>query len=98
MWGQPARLRTGVLQAGVLNIMAQGTQEKVWAHRRSKTPFWGKARRGGVECHRNLPELSEGGAPLVQAMGGKKPLAQAMGNQVPLVWAMGSQATPVWLG
>ena len=55
----------------------------------------GERRR--VDCHRNLAAhagaltLSEGGAPWVQATGGKKPLAQATGDQALLVQATGGQ-------
>ena len=35
--------------------MAEGTQEKVWTHRRGKAPFLGRARGGGADCHRKLP-------------------------------------------
>ena len=40
--------------------------------------------------------LSEGGAPLLRAMGGKKPLAQAMADQALLVQAMGGRAPLGW--
>ena len=50
--------------------------------RRSKAPLLGRARGGGVDCHRNLPVHITGsqrwGAPLVQATVEEKPLAQAM--------------------
>ena len=35
--------------------MAEGTREKVWAHRRSKAPLLGRARGGGEDRHKNLP-------------------------------------------
>ena len=34
--------------------MAEGTQEEVWGSRRSKSPLLGRARGGGVDCHRNI--------------------------------------------
>ena len=48
------RWGSGVLQAGEWNTTAEGTQEKVWAYRRSKAPLLGRARGGGEDCHRNL--------------------------------------------
>ena len=35
--------------------MAEGTLEKVWAHRRSKVPLSGRVREGRADHHRNLP-------------------------------------------
>ena len=35
---------------------AEGTGEKVWAHRRSKTPLLGRVRGRGAAGQRNLPE------------------------------------------
>ena len=43
-----------VLWAGEWNAMAEGTQEKVWAHRRGKVPLLGRAREG-ADRHRKLP-------------------------------------------
>ena len=40
--------------------------------------------------------LSEGGAPIVKAMGGKKPLAWAMGEQALPVQPAGGWAHLVW--
>ena len=40
---------------GEWNARAEGTQEKVWAHRRSKAPLLGMVRAGGVDHHRNFP-------------------------------------------
>ena len=40
---------------GEWNAMAEGTREKVWAHRRSKVPLLGRVRAGGEDRHRNLP-------------------------------------------
>ena len=57
-------LESGELWAGVLNAKAEGTQEEVWAHGRSKAPLLGKVRGKGVDCHRNLPVL-------LQALGGQ---------------------------
>ena len=37
--------------------MAEGTWEKILTHRRGKVPLSGRARGGGVDCHRKLPEL-----------------------------------------
>ena len=42
-------------QAGEWNTVAEGTQEKIWAHRRSKVPLLGREGGGGVDLHRNLP-------------------------------------------
>ena len=64
------------------NATAEGTWEKVWTCRRSKTPLLGRARGRGVEGHRKLcteraqRRLSEGEAALAQAKGSKKPLAR----------------------
>ena len=53
----------------------------------------GDARGGGAAGHRNPRAhalgLSEGGAPLVQAMGGKKPLVLAIADWALLVQASG---------
>ena len=43
-----------VLWAGEWNTMVEGTQEKVWAHRRSKVPLLGRARGGREDHHMNL--------------------------------------------
>ena len=74
---------SGTLWAGEWNTTADGTREKVQACRRSKEPLLGRARRGGMDCHRKLPAaecahpsgLSEGRVALAQAVGGEKPLA-----------------------
>lgn len=60
----------------------------------------GERRRG--QCHRNLPVHAwafrgRGGAPLVQATGGKKTLALAMANGG-LLQATGGQAPPTAKG
>ena len=55
MWGQPEGLRSSVLRAGEWNSIAEGTRKKVWACKRSKVPLLGRVRRGGVDCHKNLP-------------------------------------------
>ena len=82
VWRQPEGLGSGVPQAGEQSTIAKGTQEEVWPHRRGKAPLLGRARGGGVDCHRNLPVHITGsqrwGAPLVQATVEEKPLAQAM--------------------
>ena len=41
VWGQPERLRSGVLQAGEWKAKAEGTWEKVWACRRTRHQCWG---------------------------------------------------------
>ena len=46
------RQGSSVLQAGEWNAMADGTLEKVWAHRGSKSPLLGRARGRGVDNHR----------------------------------------------
>ena len=81
------RQGSGVLQAGEWNTTAEGTQEEVWAHRRSKAPLMGRMKRGGVDLHKralNICELSE---TQVQATGGEKPLAWTMGDWELLVLA-----------
>ena len=54
--------------------------EEVLVHRRSKSPLLERVRGGGAD-HIGISlcryGFSEGGATLVQAIGGKKPLAQA---------------------
>ena len=80
-----------MLHAQESNAMAEGTLEKVWAHRRSKVPLSGRVREGRADHHRNLPactcahRLSESKVPLVQATGGEKPPAQAKGDWTLLV-------------
>ena len=54
-------LGSGILQAGEWNIMAEGTQEKVWVPRRRKALLLERVREGGAECYRNLPVLSKVG-------------------------------------
>ena len=56
MWGQFEGLSSraplvvsGMSQAGERNAMAEGTLEKVQAHRRGKAPLLGSARAGGVD-------------------------------------------------
>ena len=74
------RKGSSVLQAGEWNGIAEGTQEKVWAHRRSKAPLLERARGRGVEAiviSLRMLRISEGRVLLVQAMDGKRPLAQA---------------------
>ena len=82
--------------------MAEGTQEKVWAHRRRKPPLLARAREGGEDCHRNLLvhmcKPSKGGEALAQATGGEKPLAWATGDWALFVWAAGGQEPLVWAG
>ena len=88
-----------MLQAGEWNATAEGTWEKVWAHRRSKAPLLGRARGGGGTTTRislHTRGLSEGGAPPAQAMGVEKPLAHATGDRALLVWTMGIWAPLVW--
>ena len=81
--------------AGEWNTMAEGTQEKVWAHRRSKVLLLGRARGGGADCHRNLPAHEPGFSKvrvsLVQATNDEKPLTQANGDR-----ALPVQATGGW--
>ena len=54
MWRQPEGLGRSVPWAGEKKATAKGTMEEVWAFRRSKVPLLGKARGGGVDCHKNL--------------------------------------------
>jgi len=49
----------GVLQAGELNAMAEGIQEEAWACRRGKASLLGRARGGGGDHHRNIPEHTQ---------------------------------------
>ena len=73
-----------MLWDGEWNAMAEGTQEKVWACRRSKESSLGRVRGGGADHHRNLytsvHRLSQGRKALAQAIVGKKPLAKATGD------------------
>ena len=86
---------SSVSWTGEQNATAKGTQEEVWAHRRSKAPQLERARGGGVDHHRTLSLYKhrplEGGAPLAQGMDDERPLAWAMEDWVPLVWAKGSR-------
>ena len=50
----------------------------------------------GIFLCAHLRGLSEGGAPLVQALGGEKPHALAMGDWALLVQVMSGQAPLVW--
>ena len=72
-----------------------------WQEKQGAIVGEGKRRRGGLPqqfpCTRKSSlRLSEGGAPLVQAMGGEKPFAQATGAQVLLTQAKSGQVTLVW--
>ena len=65
VWGEPEGLRSGVSLAGEWcstgwewSAMAEGTQERVWASRRSKVPLLGRMRGGVVDFYRNLPEFA----------------------------------------
>ena len=85
------------------NATGEGTQEEVWACRRSKVPLLGRVRGGGqtaIGISLHTCGLSEGRAPLAQAMGGERPLAwatgdwallQAMYGWTPLMQAKGSR-------
>ena len=63
--------------------MAEGTQEKVWAHRRGKVLLLGRVKGGAGTIRNCLCQslcvcpcgLSEGGKTLAQDLGSKKPLA-----------------------
>ena len=48
-------LESGELRAEEWNDTAEGTQEEVWACRRSKLPLLGRVRGGGMDHHRNPP-------------------------------------------
>ena len=54
VWRQPGGLGSGAPWAGQLSTTAEETREEVWAHRRSKAPLSGRAKRGGVDRHRNI--------------------------------------------
>ena len=73
VWRQPEGLERSVPWAGEWDTTAEGTWEEVWAQRRSKAPLSWRARRGGVDCHKNLFSCtsinSEGGASLAGAVG-----------------------------
>ena len=73
VWGQPEGLGSGVPRAEEWNTTAEGTQEEVWACRRSKASFIvGRLRGGEVDCHRislHTLGLSEDGARLAQERG-----------------------------
>ena len=105
VWGQSEGLRSGVPRAGEWNAVEEGTQEKVRAHRRSNTPLLGRARGGGVDCHKNLPARRCTGSQraghlwcklwvtrsyLLGLVGDWALLVQASGGRAPLVWAKGS--------
>ena len=47
MWGQSEGLGDSVSRAGEQSTRAERTQEEVWAHRRRKMPFLGRARGEG---------------------------------------------------
>ena len=47
-------------QAREWNAMAKGTQEVVWAYRRSKAPLLGRVRGGVADQNRNLLVHSKG--------------------------------------
>ena len=51
-----------MLWAGEWNATAEGTQEKVWACRRSKAPLLGRVRGGWADGHRNLPAHASSGS------------------------------------
>ena len=53
VWRQPEGLGSVVPQAGEQNTIAKGIQEVVWA-REKQGALLGRARGGGVDCHRNL--------------------------------------------
>ena len=77
-----------MLWAGEWNAMAEGTQEKVWAHRRSKVQLLGRVRGQttiGISQAMCMWALRRQGGRvvLVQTTGGKKPLAGAIGD-----WAL----------
>ena len=68
-------------RAGEQNTTAKGTQEEVWACRRSKAPLLGRAREGRIDTIGNslhMCELSEGRVPLAQSIGGERPLDRKM--------------------
>ena len=46
---------SGVLWAPEWSTVAEGTKERVWAHRRIKAPLLGRMRGEGVYHNKNLP-------------------------------------------
>ena len=83
-------LGSGTPQAGKWNATAEGTQEDVWAHRRSKVPLLERVRGGGADHHRNLFTTH------TQTLRGKGTSGSGTGGKMPLAWAMGDQESPVW--
>ena len=66
MWRQPEGLGSGVPQAGEQRATAKGTQEEVWAHRRSKLALWGGQEEEGqtaigISVPANACRLTEAG-------------------------------------
>ena len=54
VWRRPEGLGSSVPWAGEQYTIAKGTQEEVWACRRSKVPLLRRAKGGGVHHHRNV--------------------------------------------
>lgn len=54
VWRQPEGLKNISPLAGEESTRAEGTQEEVWAHRRSKAALLGRARWVRVDHHRNI--------------------------------------------
>ena len=54
VWRQSEGLRSGAPRAGEQNITAEGNQEEIWAHSRSKASLLGRVREGGVDHHWNI--------------------------------------------
>ena len=71
-------------QAGEQSTTAEGTQEEVWTHRRSKAPLLGRARGGRTECNRNIFLCMHG---LLDD--------GALGREMPLEWATGDNSSCV---
>ena len=82
--------------------MAEGTQEKVWACRRSKESSLGRVRGGGADHHRNLPTQVCTGSHRAGRLWHRLLLARShllrLQETTLLVQAAGGQALLLWAG
>ena len=91
--------------AGEENAMVEGTQEKVWTHRRGQMPLLGRVRGVGVNFHRKLPVFKHvhmaAGSQRVGSSGvgcvEQEAACQSMGDQAALVQAAGNENPPASL-
>ena len=79
VWRHPEGLESNAAQVGEQNATAKGTQEEVWAHRKTKAPLLGRVKGGGADHHRYIFPCSHGLSEIGVS------LAQAMCDEVPLV-------------